>query len=220
MFDIRDLSNGAIIFFLIVAFASAYSTVVVASDILASKPSAPAATRVIDDLVIDPSMRFCLFPQNVEVDIGDTFVVSVTVGNATDMYGWQTYLEFDPTMLRCLGVSVSSDYMFSSHVTVSGALVNYDRTEFGSPLQAVRNDEGWLLAGDCLLGANQQTLNGSGVLCQIEFEAIRTGSSALSLFHDYAHKFQTLIVTSDLNCMTPSSMASIGVTARAKEPQK
>ena len=73
------------------------------------------------------------------------------------------------------------------------------------PLKKVQNDEGWVLAGDCLLGAVQPTFTGSGVLCQIEFKAFSPGQTALTLLHDFAHDFQTFTLNFDLEATTSSS---------------
>jgi hypothetical protein len=139
-----------------------------------------------NSLPMNPNMTFNLFPENVSLEVGDLFVITVAVTNSTDMYGWQVYLRFDPTILECIGTSLPSNQVFSSKATVCGTLAEYNRTEFpqGHPLTCIRNDEGWVMAGDCLIGAKQQEFNGSGVLCQIEFKAISSGATCLALFHD------------------------------------
>jgi hypothetical protein len=209
MFDIRDLSNGAIVLLLIIVFASVVTVHALTSPV--ARPlgtGEPIRQLPQDKLYIDQNMAFHLLPQDVRVGVGDTFVVTVAVENATDMYAWQVYLTFDSKMLECLGVSLPSGYIFSSYVTVSGALANYNRTEFpNSPLQRVEvhNNEGWVLAGDSLLGASQPRFSGSGVLAQIEFQALSSGSTALALLHDLAHTFQTYILNFDLEAITTSS---------------
>lgn len=213
MFDMRNLSNQALVFLFIVAFASAYSMIVFTMPVAKSTPSMTNAPALVSDtLIIDPNMALYLVPQDVNVRVGDTFVVSVAIENAKEMYGWQVYLRFDPTKLECLGVSVPSNYVFASHETVSNALVNYDHTEFKNPLQGIRNDRGCVLAGDCLLGASQLTFDGSGVLCQIEFKAISSGSSPLRLLHNL-DDFQTCIVDIGIQAIASSSVSSLEVTA-------
>jgi diphthamide biosynthesis methyltransferase len=151
-------------------------------------------------------MFFDMVPNNINVGVGDTFVVTIDVRNVADMFGWQVYVCYNPAVLQVIGVSFTSNYVFSSSVTVSGALSKFDSTEFQpGPIQKVRNDVGWVLAGDCLLGASQPTFYGSGVLCQIEFKAVSPGFSALALLHDFDHTFQTYILTSELNAVTASS---------------
>jgi hypothetical protein len=63
--------------------------------------------------------------------------------------------------------------------------MDYNSTEFRNPLLLeIENDEGRVLIGNSLLGTDQPNFNGSGGLCQIEFKAISSGSSNLTLFVD------------------------------------
>lgn len=203
MFGVRDLSNTAIVLLFIVVFASAVTVRALTNPVTGPTQ---LTSKTVDELAIDPNMAFVMLPQDVRVEVGDTFVITVGVRNVTDMYAWQVYLHFDPTMLEAVGVSLPSNHVFSSSVTVSGALPDYDRKEFPKgPLQEVRNDRGWVLAGDSLLGASQPTFSGSGVLCQVEFKAISPGSTALALLHDFTHDFQTYNLNFDLKATTTSS---------------
>jgi len=135
--------------------------------------------------IADASLTFTVLPGEVATKVGDTFIIQVSVANATDMYTWQVHLFFDNTILECINVSLPHDYVFSYAYTVGDALMDYNSTEFNNPLQQnIENDKGYLLIGDCLLGANQPNFNGSGGLCQIEFKAISSGSSNLTLSID------------------------------------
>lgn len=204
MSDIRDFSNTTIALLIIMVFASAVT--VRALTIPASAKEPRFVFNRVDQLDTDPNMAFDMLPSEVRVNVSDTFVVTINVRNVTDMYGWQVYLCYDPAVLECVGVSLTPDYVFSSSVTVSSALAKFDSAEFPpGPIQRVRNDVGWVLAGDCLLGASQPTFYGSDVLCQIEFKAVSSGSSALGLLHDFAHAFQTYILTPDLRAITSPS---------------
>lgn len=206
MFDVRDLSNTTIVLLIIMVFASAITVRAMVNPVPIPSTYPQSMFKTGDELAVDPNMAFYLLPQDVRVEVGNTFVVTVAVGNAVDMFGWQAYLRFDPTMLEALRVSLYPNNVFSSSITVSGAMANYDRAEFPEgPLQKVQNDRGWVLAGDCLLGADQPTFDGSGVLCQVEFKAISPGSTALGLLHDSADDFQTFNVNFDLKAITASS---------------
>jgi hypothetical protein len=210
MFDIRNFSNKAIVVFLFLGLVLVEGVGALAQP---AHQLAPAAERATDGLIIDPNMVFYLLPHDVIVKVGDTFVVTVVVVNAENMFGWQVFLRFDPAILQVVGVSFPSNHVFSSSVTVSGALANYDSTQFQQgPLQDF-NTTVRLLAGDCLLGANQPTFNGSGVLCQIEFKAISSGASVLVLPHDSASEFQTFNLTPDIEAVTASSDSYMNVYA-------
>jgi hypothetical protein len=133
--------------------------------------------------IVDPFATFTVLPREVATKVGDTFTIQVSVTNVTDMYSWQVHLSFDNTVLQCTSVSLPHDYVFSYAYTVSDALMDYNSTEFSNPLLLkLENDKGRVLIGSCLLGADQPNFNGSGGLCQIEFKAISSGSSNLTLF--------------------------------------
>jgi hypothetical protein len=203
MFDVRDLSNTAIILLVIMVFASAVT--VRALTVPAASLPITGLTTLPQELEVDPDMAFYMLPNDVYVEVGDTFAITVAAANVKDMFGWQAYVSFDPAVLECVGAFVPFNHVFSSRMTVSGALAGYYPEEFSQgPLQAIRNDEGWVLVGDCLLGARQPTFTGSGILCQIRFKAVSSGSTALMLLHDFAHDFQTYTLNFDLRATTAS----------------
>jgi hypothetical protein len=203
MFDLRDLSNSAIVLLFIMLFASVVTVQAIMPSLAGSTAETAPNPRVNNELAVDPDMAFHLIPQDIVVHSGDTFVVAVAVENAKDMFGWQTYLCFDPGMLEAVGVSLPPNHVFSSSVTVSGALFAYDAADFPlRPLQGIDNHEGRLLAGDCLLGADQPTYYGSGFLCLVEFKAVSPGSTTIALLRDSANDFQTFNLNFDIEAIT------------------
>ncbi len=125
---------------------------------------------------------FILLPREVTFHVGDIFLISVFAEKVADMRAWQIELHFDPAIVECLNVSIPDNHVFSDDYTSSEAVVDYNSTEFTDiPLQSVRNDRGYVLAGDCLLGMNQTSFYGSGFLCLVTFKAISPGSSNLAL---------------------------------------
>jgi hypothetical protein len=214
MFDVRDLSNGAIVVLLIALCAVGLTVRALATPVI--KPTSNGITKSEIDH-IDPNMAFYLLPQqDLDVKVGDIFAITVVVENATNMFGWQVCLTFDPAKLECVEVSLPSQHVLSSYKhTICGVLAEYNHSEFGGgPLQSIRNDKGWVLAGDCLLGADQPTFNGSGNLCQIEFKATASGFSTLRLLNDSAHDFYTFNLSFDIEAITSSSVASLNVYAQ------
>lgn len=199
MFNIRDLSNTGIIL-IIIAMLSGAATV---RALVAITPAAPAQKNIAVPLSYptDSNMIFNMLPGGVNVKVGDTFQVTISVINATNMFGWQIYVTYDPTKLECLKASFPDNYILSSSVTVCNSLATYNGTELpsGEPLQRISNSVGWVLAGDCQLGANQQTISGSGNLCQIEFKAIEPGTSSLALINDFNNGFQAFVVHPDIS---------------------
>jgi len=172
-------------------------------------PAAPAQKSVAAPLAYQypaSNMIFNILPSGVNVKVGDTFQIVISVTNATNMFGWQIYVTYDPTQLECLKASFPDDYLLSSCVTVCGALTMYNGTEWpsGEPLQRINNGIGWVLAGDCQLGANQPTISGSGNLCQLEFKALEPGTSSLALINAYNNGFQAFVVHPDISATTSS----------------
>jgi len=145
-----------------------------------------------------------LLPQENIVKTGEIFAINVAVENAMDVYAWQIHLDFDPTVLECVNVALPPYYVFSYAITVGFALVEYNSTEFENPLQRIVNNEGWVLTGDSLIGTNQTTLNGSGILCQIEFKAISAGSSSLKLLTNSS--LGTYVLNSNLKIIQPLTL--------------
>ncbi len=125
---------------------------------------------------------FILLPREVTLHVGDIFLTSVFAEKVIDMRAWQIELHFDPAIVECLNVSIPDQHVFFDDYTVSEALVDCNSTDFTDiPIQSVRNDRGYVLAGDCLLGMNQASFYGSGFLCLVAFKAISPGSSNLAL---------------------------------------
>jgi hypothetical protein len=228
MFDTRHFVNTTTALLIIIVLTSAFVVPAVTEPTIAPKPGVTTTTAepptttstpnlpvttstqtpsTVNSVAVDqnPDMTFDLLPQNLSVTVGDTLAVTVAVENVTDMYAWQVCICFDSTVLQCTGVSLPSNNVFCNSVTASGFVNDYNATEFPNvPIQKVSNDEGWVLAYDGLLGANQTAFNGSGVLCQMEFKAVSPGSTVLKARADSA-PFRTYIITSSLTTMTSES---------------
>jgi len=159
---------------------------------------------------------FIVLPQEVSVNVGDTFFVSIFAENVRNMYGWQVILFFDPTIVECLNVSVPGQQVFSDRYPVSQALIDFNSTEFTKrPLQSIQNGEGSALACDCLLGQNQTTFYGSGFLCQAAFKALSSGSSNLALSTADVQPFRTYYLDEGLDLIMPS-LSNSSVTVLPK----
>lgn len=190
-----------------IAFMCLFATLPVIGSMLPTESSAPDDVTYTGEIntgeIIDSGMAFLISPEEVVVNVNDTFVIQVGVENVTDMYGWQVFFRFDSQIVECADVFLPFDHVFSYGVTVGGALVSYNATEFTNPLYRLWNDEGRVIAGNCLLGANQSTFNGSGTLCNIEFRAISAGASTINLclYSD----FDSYVLDSRLRAVKPPS---------------
>jgi hypothetical protein len=208
MFDIRDFSNMTIALLVVVLISVVQASGCAVRALTTTPKQTELTPTIAPQLDVDPNMAFVMVPTDIHVRVGDTFTVTFLVGNAADMYGWQVHVRYDSTVLECTGVSLPTSNVFSNRVTVSHALTEYDSKEFPQgPLRAIENDEGVVLAGDCLLGASQPTFYGSGVLCQIEFKAVSSGWSSLVVLHDFTKTLQTYTLNSDLTATTAQSVS-------------
>ncbi len=207
----QRLNCNKAISYALVIFMCFLSTLPIIGSISFREPSVSNDVAHTTDM-IDVNMSFLMSPEEVFVGINDTFTIQVGIENATDMFGWQVYLHFEPEILECTNVFLPFDHVFSYGITVGGALVEYNSTEFTNPLYRINNDEGRMLAGNCLLGANQSTFNGSGILCQIEFKAISTGSSIIQLC--LYSSFDSFILDSMIRAVKSPSTVDCNVTCQ------
>jgi len=127
----------------------------------------------------------CLIPSEISVAVSDVFTVNVTVTNVTDLYSWEIKLFFDPTILNCTSAWYPDDNVFAGKEIVLLEPV-------------IDNIEGSVLYGCSLLGEEQETFNGNGTLCQIQFRAISRGDSSLE-FAGPEEDFGTYLLNFDLN---------------------
>ncbi len=178
-----------------------------------------STTQSTSDMVMpnaDNATAFMVLPQEVNVSVGDMFSVSVFAENLTNMYAWQINFTFNSTIVECVNVSVPNPQVFSDKYPVSQALIDFNSTEFTQrPLQSIQNDEGYVLAGDSLLGQNQTTFYGSGFLCQVTFKALSSGSSTLGLSMGNDLLMGTYYLDPGLNLTTPT-LSNSTVTVLAK----
>jgi len=155
------------------------------------------------ETVAEPT--FCINPQEVVVNVSDTFSVRVLALYVEDMYGWEFSLLFDPSVVECINVSVFDRHVFSEMYTVSEALIDYDPIQFTTiPMYRIWNEEGRVMAGECLIGQNQSMFTGSGYLCQIDFKAISSGYSKLEFYLYDRHGSHTFLLDSQIEGTTPT----------------
>lgn len=160
---------------------------------ITSQTNSTQETEPAPDAIAETA--FYVIPQGTIVNVNNTFSVLIFAANVTDLYGWQIRLSFDPKVVECVNVSLPEQNVFSFGYPVSQALVDYNSTEFTKrPLQYIDNKQGYVLAGDCLIGSNQTTFYGSGFLCKITFKAISSGYSKLTLIISDTNGLQTFCI--------------------------
>lgn len=101
--------------------------------------------------------------------VGQTFTLSVNITGATDLYGYQFDIGFDPTLLMATSVAEGA-FLATGGPTIflPGTIDNV-----GGSIGAI---------GDILNGA-VTGVNGSGDLVDVKFRAIGAGSASVQLFN-------------------------------------
>jgi hypothetical protein len=102
------------------------------------------------------------------VDAGSTFLVTVNISNAANVYGFQFNLGYDATLVQAIGVSEG------------GFLSSGGGTTFFVPGTIDNGLGSFYSNGDVLIG-NIPGVDGMGTLLQFDFKAIAAGTSALTL---------------------------------------
>ena len=117
--------------------------------------------------------RLSIEPQIIEGTFapGDRFTVNCSVFDVVELRHWQFVLFFDPTVLNCTAVWLPSDHVYAG-------------MEFTLPDHPVINNEiGYVVY--CAAADGYWNFDGSGTLCQIEFEVVSCGESVLGFSEPY-----------------------------------
>lgn len=104
-------------------------------------------------------------PKKIYVPSKQPLTINVTVCNVTNLNAWQLRLAFNPFIVNCTGITVPGDNIFGGSFFLFPPKIN--------------NTQGHILAFCALEGT--YGVNGSGVLCQIEFSCLEPGISSLEI---------------------------------------
>lgn len=105
-------------------------------------------------------------PKSSEGTIGQDFIISINVSQVIDLYGWQSKLKWNATILEVV------------NVTEGSFLRNGGSTYF---VPITNNTVGFLLI-DCTLYEALTGINGSGRLATIQFHVKQSGHCRLDLY--------------------------------------
>ena len=100
------------------------------------------------------------------VAVGDTFTIPVSITDAADLSSFQFDLSFDALILQAIGVTESAFFTLGDITVFIPGFID--------------NTTGQILGVSDAL-TFQPSVNGSGVLANVEFTAISAGTSALTL---------------------------------------
>jgi len=116
-----------------------------------------AATTVT--ISVDPLMLFA--------ESGEHFTINLTIRYATDVYGWQANLTFDPSVVQFADATLPLGHFLEGRP--EGIVGLYKLTTSNS-----------VLVGTCILG-DYLGMHGGGTLVTIEFEVVGTGDTVLKI---------------------------------------
>jgi len=116
-----------------------------------------------------------------------TFTVDITVSDVTDLYGWEFWMSFDPTVLSAVNVTEGP------FLEVGGD------TWWLTP--RINNTAGTIAAGDLLWPFPSQGVSGSGTIATVTFYVQSDGATSLNFSK------------TELNTIISSNLVSIGHNA-------
>ena len=107
-------------------------------------------------------------PQTMTTSVGDAFTIDIIVDSAgSEVYGAQYELYFDNTVLNATSQA-------------QGTFLSQDGENTNVPVDLINNTLGKIVYGEHKIG-QVPGVTGSGVLASITFEAVKSGTSALTL---------------------------------------
>jgi hypothetical protein len=131
-------------------------------------PIERALLQVVNPITGDRMFNFT----TIDKSVGDTFLANVTVANVQRMVSWQFALQWDSSLLECVGVTIPSDNVFA-YWNVSGEPVVFAGPDL--------SHSGLVFYGAGIAYQDSFGFNGSGVLAQVEFKILnKIGQSDLS----------------------------------------
>jgi len=119
-------------------------------------------------------------PTETQLSSLQQFAVNITVSSVTDLSAWQLKISYNPTIVQCINVSIPENNIFAGHST-TGLSFKID------------NQIGTITAFNGLWETTG--VSGSGVICQITFNAINPGISSLT-FKDVMNLSGTYLIDS------------------------
>lgn len=140
------------IFFLASLIFAAYLTL----------PDGTIVSAALAEISVQPSLNVAL--------VGETFNVTVDVGNVKDLFSWQVAMSFNPIILEAISVTMG-EFL----VTQPGGTY--------VPPPVLNNTHGWVGFGEVSLGQGPTStgVDGSGTLATVTFRVRADGASFLNV---------------------------------------
>jgi hypothetical protein len=127
-------------------------------------------------------------PKESSIPYGERFNITVNVQNVANLNFWQINITFNPKMLNCPSFQVPTDNIFQGYpLTIPPGLPK------------INNTVGSIFAV-CYIDASLG-VNGSGTLCQIEFQTYIPGITSLDIKNE-----DTFLITQDFKLIPFTAM--------------
>ena len=121
--------------------------------------------KVVNPVTGGDWLNFTEYDKNV----GDTFIVNVTVADVERMAVWQFALQWNSSLLEYVDVTIPSDNVFAYFNSTDTPIV------VGGP---DLSHSGLVFYGATISYAGNAGFNGSGVLAQVEFKILQKGGQS------------------------------------------
>jgi PKD repeat protein len=128
---------------------------------------------------------FKVEPETSTGGIGDIITVAVNVYNASDLWGWQVFMTWDPIVLN------------ATNVVFGGFLAG--QPEGSTTMSNIYNEGGFLFATETTFGnypgVGNETYPVSGWLMSAEFEVLSWGETTLGIDNEYTYWMDSTLGT-------------------------
>ena len=151
--------------FLLLSLIQFVHIVTPSSQFAATALASGALLKVVNPVTGGDWLNFTEYDKNV----GDTFIVNVTVADVERMAVWQFTLQWNSSLLECVNVSIPSDNIFAYFNSTDTPIV------VGGP---DLSHSGLVFYGATISYPGVLGFNGSGVLAQVEFKILQEGGQS------------------------------------------
>jgi PKD repeat protein len=115
---------------------------------------------------------FSVEPPNSTGGVGDPVPLAVNVYDAEDLYSWQIYMTWDPTVLGFTALTFGDFLAGQPEGSFQTGQLDYV-------------SDGWLICGEATLGAYPGVTADSGWLVSVDFEVLASGETTIDIDSEY-----------------------------------
>lgn len=134
------------------------------------------------------STTIAIYPDQLEVDVGDSYIINVTVADVTDLYMWVFMLRWNNSILELESIA-------------EGPFLKQGGATFFTTIPSAIDDinaAGRIDEATCaIVDPGGVGVNGGGVLATLNFTALVVGTSAIELLPPTGEEATVLINSND-----------------------